>query len=76
MPRPVNPDLIRPWKNNIPAAVAGAVEFRLLDPVLQKPRYGARSILLTRLLEWWLAREAGSELPEVPTATQLLQMDV
>lgn len=76
MARPFNPDLYTPWKINIPATTAGKVEFALLDPVHQKPIYGSRNKLITALLEHWLAREAGrSELPPVPTITQLRERE-
>jgi hypothetical protein len=72
MSRPFNPDLSTPWKINLPATVAGKTEYALLDPVHQKPIYGSRNKLITALLEWWLAREAGrSDLPPVPTILEL-----
>lgn len=72
MPRPFNPDLSAAWKINLPATVAGKVEFALLDPIHQKPIYGSRNRLITALLENWLAREAGhSNLPPVPTILEL-----
>ena len=45
------------WLITMPESIVGAVEFRLLDPVLLKPRYGARSQLVQALLQKWLAGE-------------------
>jgi hypothetical protein len=55
MGRPPNPDLTKDWKLPLPASLAGAVEFELLDPLTNKPRYGQRSKLVTHLLAVWLA---------------------
>jgi hypothetical protein len=72
MARPLNPDLSKPWKLNMPATVAGKVEYTLLDPIHQKPMYGARVRLVASLLEWWLARESGHpHLPHVPSIQEL-----
>lgn len=72
MPRPWNADLSTPWKINLPATLAGKVEFALLDPVHQKPIYGARNKLISALLDRWLAEQAGSpNLPHVPSILEL-----
>lgn len=72
MARPLNPDLIRPWKVSVPATLAGKIEYVLLDPVLGKPLYASRNKLLTALLEWWLAREEGRpDAVHVPSITEL-----
>lgn len=73
MPRPFNPDLSTPWKINVPATLAGKVEYTLLDPIHSKPLYGSRNKLIVALLEWWLARESAveRELPHVPSITEL-----
>lgn len=55
MGRPLNPDLTKHWKVSLPATLAGTVEFYLFDPLHKKPTYGARSQLLTTLLEEWVA---------------------
>lgn len=53
MPRRCSPDLMVDWKICLPATVAGAVEFMLLDPLTKKPRYGQRSKIITaKLVEW------------------------
>ena len=59
MARPFNPDLSTPWKLNMPATLAGKVEYLLLDPIHSKPIYASRNKLVVSLLEWWLAREQG-----------------
>jgi hypothetical protein len=72
MPRPFNPDLSTPWKLNMPATIAGKIEYLLLDPIHQKPIYASRNKLVVSLLEWWLAREAGHpDLPHVPSVIEL-----
>jgi hypothetical protein len=72
MPRPFNSDLSTPWKLNMPATLAGKVEYLLLDPIHQKPIYASRNKLVVALLEWWLARESGSTfLPHIPSVIEL-----
>lgn len=65
------PDLTKPWRIHLPATLAGKIEYKLFDPILSKPQYGARSKLLVSLLEYWLAREEGRELPNIPHADEL-----
>jgi hypothetical protein len=57
MPRKANPDLTVDWKIPLPATLAGTVEFLLLDPVTNKPRYGERSRLVAALLADWCAEQ-------------------
>lgn len=45
------------WIVIVPTAVAAPVELRLLDPLYNKPVYGARAKLITTLLQKWLAGE-------------------
>jgi len=71
MPRPVNPDMSKPWKLSMPATTAGRVEFALLDPIHSKPIYGARVKLINELLEWWLARESGTPLDRLPHVSSI-----
>jgi hypothetical protein len=72
MPRPFNPDLSTPWKINMPATLAGKVEYMLLDPIHGKPIYASRNKLLVSLLEWWIAREQGyNTTPHVPSVVEL-----
>lgn len=72
MARPFNDDLSTPWKINMPATLAGKIEFILLDPIHQKPIYASRNKLIVALLKWWEARERGaSDLPHVPSVTEL-----
>lgn len=59
MARPTSPDLYTQWKVHLSATVAGAVEFLLMDAVHSKPIFGARKILLERLLQLWLAEQDG-----------------
>jgi len=73
MGRPSNPDLTLPWKINMPATLAGKVEYLLWDAIHNKPRYGARNKLIVALLESWLSeQETGAKTP-VPTLADLKQ---
>ena len=56
MPRKPNPDLIKPWKTNLPATLAGKIEYLLFDPIHGTPIYGSRGYLIERLLNYWLNR--------------------
>lgn len=74
MARPLNDDLNKPWKIVLPATLAGRIEYIFIDPIHQKPIYGARNKLITALLEWYIARESGTppeRLPHVPSITEL-----
>lgn len=72
MARPFNADLSTPWKLNMPATLAGKIEYLLLDPIHAKPIYASRNKLVVSLLEWWLAREAGApDTPHVPSVLEL-----
>jgi hypothetical protein len=73
MPRHCNPDLTKDWKLPIPATVAGAVEFELLDPVTKKPRYGERTRLVTQLLANWLRERGYNVLVDTPPSQDLMQ---
>jgi hypothetical protein len=42
------------WKVSVPAELALHIEYLLFDPSTQEPEYGARSRLVTKLLEaYW-----------------------
>lgn len=64
-------ELQKDWKIAISAELAGKIEFALANPLTHAPRYGARKRLIEDLLCWWLAREAGTELPDIATLEQL-----
>ena len=64
-------DLLKPWKIVLPATLAGKVEYKLFDHIHNKPRYGIRGKLIVSLLEYWLAREEGRELPSIPSIEEL-----
>lgn len=68
---PRSDELLKPWKIAISAELAGKVEFVTTDPLTRRPKYGARKLLVESLLSWWLAREAGDPLPDLPTIEQL-----
>lgn len=46
------------WEVLLPAALAARLELLLLDPLTGAVRYGAKSQLVVRLLEEWLAPHA------------------
>ncbi len=52
------------WKVTVPQDVAIAIELRTLDPVYGKPRYGARSQLITSLLKIYLQKRQEQEAQE------------
>lgn len=68
---PRHDELAKPWKIPVNATLAGKIEFMLSDPLTHKPGYGARKALIEALLEWWVAREAGNPLPDVPSLESL-----
>lgn len=45
------------WLITMPESLAAQVELRLLDPVLNQPRYGARAKLMQALVQKWLLGE-------------------
>lgn len=71
MPRPANPDLSITWKVPIPATLGGKVEFLLLDPMTNRPIYGARVKLITRLLDAWVSGLEGRPSAPPPTLEEL-----
>jgi hypothetical protein len=67
-------ELTKDWKVTVRADVAGAVEFVLTDPLTNAPIYGARTKLITQLLEHWLDFTAGrppDERKPLPTLEEL-----
>ena len=79
MSKPFNPNLSTPWKLNMPATLAGKVEYLLLNPIHTKPIYASRNKLVVSLLKWWLAREQGrgeDSMPHVPTVLELRERRV
>jgi hypothetical protein len=50
------------WKVRINAALAARVDIALWDPVLRKPKFGARRELIESLLQEWLL----SQVPNDP----------
>jgi hypothetical protein len=53
------------WKVRIPQELAVQVELLCLDPGTGKPRYGARSLLVSNLLQRYV-REKGFDLRSPP----------
>jgi hypothetical protein len=52
------------WHLHIPGTVAAQVELLLLDPFLQQARFGAKSELVTTLLQNWLDSHAKPPPPD------------
>lgn len=61
------------WKLSLPAAIAAEVDLLLEDPLSHKPRYGARSKLVERLLISWLATQRGEAATTLPSLEELRQ---
>lgn len=70
MPRQPTEPTLR-WNLHIPATLAGRIEFMLHDPLAARPIYGARTILLIKLLEFWEARQRGEPEPHLPSILEL-----
>lgn len=62
MPRDNSGELRTEWKISLPATLAALVELTLLDPTSSKPKYGARSALISDLLRDHVERR-GYSLP-------------
>jgi metal-responsive CopG/Arc/MetJ family transcriptional regulator len=62
LPRPRHEVRPHDWKLSIPQDLAAEVDLLLWDPVLQKPRYGGRSELVTQLLRGWLEQQRGGQV--------------
>lgn len=45
------------WHLQIPETLAAEVELLLLDPFWQQPKWGAKSELVTQLLQDWLNKQ-------------------
>lgn len=57
------------WIVNIPTSLSAKVELLLYDPMLQKPKYGAKSGLVQQLLREWLERQQADALSDPPALT-------
>ena len=71
MSRPLNNEPTIGWKILLHASLAGRLEFMLVDPVHQKPIYGARAKLIRALLENWIAEQSGSAPLPIPSLMEL-----
>ena len=54
------------WHLQIPETVAAEVELLLLDPFWQQPKWGAKSELVTQLLQEWLNSQTDRPFQPVP----------
>lgn len=62
------------WRVYLEPEVAVAVELKLIDPIRDRPIFGARSQLVEQLLRQWLAEQDQTthnpqETPNVPNPT-------
>lgn len=71
MAKPRLPYLRTDLKLSLPAAVVAEVDLLLEDPLTRKPRYGAKSRLITALLKDWIARTKGDSGEPIPTLEEL-----
>lgn len=71
--KPRKPYIRADWKISLPAPLAGRLDMALIDPLTQKPRYGARARLIEKLLEHWLAVQHGQPTDniQIPTLLEL-----
>ena len=61
------------WKLRIPQEIAVQIELVLMDPATQKPRYGAKSLLVSQLLQRYI-RETGLNLKSLPLTDQDIEL--
>jgi hypothetical protein len=61
--RPPNATPTVPWELRIPETLAAEVTLLLYDPLLCRPRVGARSDLCNRLLREWVERQRKATPP-------------
>lgn len=54
------------WKLSIPTSVAAPVSLLLSDPLTGRPKHGARSRLVTRLLREWVQQKQKGAIREAP----------
>ena len=61
---------VRPhdWKLSIPQDLAAEIDLQLWDPILQKPKYGGRSELVTALLRRWLSEQRDPVIEGTPAS--------
>ena len=60
-------ELTRPtthWNVRLDATLAARVELAMWDPLLRKPKYGTRKMLIEHLLTRWLQEEAAKSLEQ------------
>jgi hypothetical protein len=69
--RPRVPYLRVDFKVSLPAALAAEVDLMFVDPLTNRPKYGARAKLIQALLENWLADQRGGSVQHVPSLEEL-----
>lgn len=72
MPRPRYTVPRAEWKLHLPLDLAAEVELLLLDPLREKPKYGARNALVERLLREWLASRRRGDKVIAPLSPEQL----
>lgn len=69
-----NPELIKKWKIPVLAELAGKIEMCTMDPLTREAKYGARTVLIEALLNYWLDVQAGKpedQRTRLPTIEEL-----
>jgi hypothetical protein len=69
--RPRVPYLRVDFKVSLPAALAAEIDLTFVDPLTNRPKYGARAKLIQALLENWLAEQRGGQRKLVPSLEEL-----
>lgn len=69
--RPRVPYLRVDFKVSLPAALAAEIDLRFVDPLTNRPKYGARAKLIQALLENWLAQQRGESGGHIPSLEEL-----
>lgn len=69
--RPRVPYLRVDFKVSLPAALAAEIDLMFVDPLTNRPRYGARAKLVQALLEGWLADQRGETKKHIPSLQEL-----
>lgn len=59
----------------LPEEIAGKVELLIADPMRQKPKYGALSVLVTHLLTEYFKRLEQPDAPSFPELIKEMQDD-
>lgn len=67
-------ELKRAWKVHVKAETVGKINFMTLDAATQKPKYAARTVIVNRVLDYWIDRIEGKSEDQcrpLPTIEEL-----